>query len=160
MFPSMRRHLQQISDERAREILNRTTNATLAICDDVTGYAYAVPVSPVYDSNHIYIHSAPMGHKIEAMKKNPNVSLCFIEQDEIHPETLTSYFRSVIVFGKARFIVDLDEKRRVLEKLVNKFAPDYKAKGKLEAEQKLHYIAIIEIEIEHITGKEAIELLT
>ena len=109
MFPSMRRHLQQISQERAIDILRKTNNAVLAIRDGVTGYTYAVPVSPLYDDNHIYIHSAPMGHKIAALKANPKVSLCVIEKDEIHPETLTSHFRSVIAFGTAGFITVRNE---------------------------------------------------
>ena len=67
----MRRRLQQISDERARSILAKTDNAVLAIRDDISGYTYAVPVSPVYADNHIYIHSAPIGHKIAAIKANP-----------------------------------------------------------------------------------------
>lgn len=153
MFPNMRRHLQQISQERSIDILRKTTNAVLAIFDNITGYTYAVPVSPVYDEGHLYIHSAPMGHKIAALKANPKVSLCVIEKDEIHPETLTSYFRSVIVFGTARFVTDPKEK------LADKFAPDYRKEGEAEAHQKLAYVAIIDIAIEHITGKEAIELV-
>ena len=113
----------------------------------------------VYDEGHLYIHSAPMGHKIAALKANPKVSLCVIEKDEIHPETLTSYFRSVIVFGTARFVTDPKKKLAVLEKLVDKFAPDYRKEGEAEAHQKLAYVAIIDIAIEHITGKEAIELV-
>ncbi len=159
MFPNMRRHLQQISQERSIDILRKTTNAVLAIFDNITGYTYAVPVSPVYDEGHLYIHSAPMGHKITALKANPKVSLCVIEKDEIHPETLTSYFRSVVVFGTARFVTDPKEKLAVLEKLVDKFAPDYRKVGEAEAHQKLAYVAIIDIAIEHITGKEAIELV-
>ena len=144
MFPSMRRHLQQISHERAIDILRKTTNAVLAIRDDITGYTYAVPVSPVYD---------------EALKANPKVSLCVIEKDEIHPETLTSHFRSVIVFGTARFVTEPKEKLAVLDKLIDKFAPDFRKEGEAEAHQKLTYIAIIDITIDHITGKEAIELV-
>lgn len=159
MFPSMRRHLQQLSQERVTDILRKTNNAVLAIRDDVTGYTYAVPVSPLYDDNHIYIHSAPMGHKIAALKANPKVSLCVIEKDEIHPETLTSHFRSVIAFGTARFITDPKEKLTVLEKLVEKFAPDFHKEGEAEAHQKLNYVAIIDITIDHMTGKESIELV-
>lgn len=159
MFPTMRRHLQQISHDRAVDILRKTSNAVLAIRDDMTGYTYAVPVSPVYDDNHIYVHSAPIGHKIAALKANPKVSLCAIEKDEIHPETLTSHFRSVIAFGTARFITDPKEKLAVLEKLVEKFAPNFHEEGKAEALQKIDYIAIIDIAIEQMTGKEAIELI-
>ena len=73
MFPNMRRHLQQISQERSIDILRKTTNAVLAICDNITGYTYAVPVSPVYEKGHLYIHSAPMGHKIAALKANASL---------------------------------------------------------------------------------------
>lgn len=100
-----------------------------------------------------------MGHKIAALKANPKVSLCVIEKDEIHPETLTSHFRSVIVFGTARFITDPKEKLTVLEKLVEKFAPDFHKEGEAEAHQKLNYVAIIDISIDHMTGKESIELV-
>lgn len=159
MFPSMRRHLQQLSENRAIDILKKTTNAVLAIKDDVTGYTYAVPVSPVYDNHHLYIHSAPIGQKIAAIKTQPKVSVCVIEKDEIHPETLTSYFRSVIAFGTARLITDPKEKLVVLKKLVDKFAPDFRKEGEAEAQQKVNYVAIIDIKIEHLTGKEAIELV-
>ena len=159
MFPKMRRSLQQISDERAIDILKNCKNAVLALRDDPSDYSYAVPVSPVYCDNHIYIHSAPMGHKVAALKSNPKVSLCVIEKDEIHPEKLTSYFRSVIVFGTARFVTDPQEKYEILEKLVEKFAPDFHKEGREEALQKINYIAIIDITIDHMTGKEAIELV-
>lgn len=159
MFPKMRRQLQQISNDRAIEILQKCGHAVLSIQDDITGYPYAVPISPVYCDNHIYVHSAPIGHKISALKAHPNVSLCVVDKDEIHPEKLTSYFKSVIVFGTARFVTDPEEKRRILEKLVEKFALDFHAEGRAEAEQKIHYITIIDIAIDHITGKEAIELI-
>lgn len=159
MFPKMRRSLQQISHDRAVEILKNCTNAVLALRDESSDYTYAVPVSPVYHDNHIYIHSAPMGHKIAALRSHSKVSLCVIEKDEIHPEKLASYFRSVIVFGTARFITDPKEKFKVLETLVEKFAPDFLEEGRIEAQQKINYVAIIDITIEHMTGKEAIELV-
>ena len=97
--------------------------------------------------------------KLRLLKPIPKYRYASLKNDEIHPETLTSYFRSVIVFGTARFVTDPKEKLAVLEKLVDKFAPDYRKEGEAEAHQKLAYVAIIDIAIEHITGKEAIELV-
>ena len=82
MFPTMRRRLQQISDERALSILTKTDNAVLAIRDDISGYTYAVPVSPVYTDNHIYIHSAPIGHKIAAIKANPKAKYWSVSSND------------------------------------------------------------------------------
>ena len=159
MFPSMRRRLQQLDEVRAYEILAQASHAVLSVTDSVTSYAYSVPISYTVNGNHLYIHSAPVGHKIAALKANPKVSVCVVEQDEIHPERLTSYFRSVIAFGTASFVTDPEQKRKALKRLVDKYAPGFEALGKEEAEQKLNYIAIIDITIEHITGKESIELV-
>lgn len=159
MFPTMRRHLQQLDEPKAYEILSKASHAVLSVTDPTTGYAYAVPISHTVDGNHLYIHSAPMGLKISALKANPKVSVCVVEQDEIHPERLTTYFRSVIAFGTATFVTDLNQKRKALMRLVEKYAPGLETQGQEEAEPKLNYIAIIDIAIEHITGKESIELV-
>ena len=63
------------------------------------------------------------------------------------------------MFGTARLIADEAEKLHVLELLAQKFAPDFIEKGMEEARQKIHYLAVIDIEIDHITGKESIELV-
>ncbi len=64
MFPKMRRQLQQISNDRAIEILQKCGHAVLSIQDDVTDYPYAVPISPVYCDNHrIITKEAPCFNK-------------------------------------------------------------------------------------------------
>ena len=72
MFPTMRRHLQQLDEAKAYEILSKASHAVLSVTDPTTGYAYAVPISHTVDGNHLYIHSAPMGLKISALKANPS----------------------------------------------------------------------------------------
>lgn len=43
------------------------------------------------------------------MKKH----LCVIDQDHIVPEKYTTYFRSVIAFGKVHLVEDMNEMRRI-----------------------------------------------
>jgi nitroimidazol reductase NimA-like FMN-containing flavoprotein (pyridoxamine 5'-phosphate oxidase superfamily) len=66
-------------------------------------------------------HSAKSGHKIDAIAKKPKVSFAVIDEDTIVSEKLTSNFRSVIAFGKAR-IADCDEWLEAMNALVEKYS--------------------------------------
>lgn len=119
-------------------------------------YPYAVPLSYVYCNDKIYFHSAKAGHKIDAIKKNPKVSFSVIDEDTIVSEKYTTYFRSVITFGKAR-IVEGDEWLEAFEALVEKYSGDQPEEAKRKEITGCSQAYIIAIDVEHITGKEAIE---
>jgi hypothetical protein len=158
MFRNMRRKRQLLSSEESELILHRMTSGILAVTGD-DGYPYAVPLSYVYNNHKIYFHSALTGHKIDAINENGKVSFCVIEQDNVIPEEYTTYFRSVIVFGKARILHDDNEKRQAIECLAEKYSPE-QVEGRLkEIEKDFKRLCMIELDIEHITGKEAIELV-
>jgi uncharacterized protein len=158
MFREMRRDKQLLSKEESDEILHAHTCGVLGVTGD-DGYPYAVPISYVYKDNKLYFHSAYDGHKMDGIRRNDKVSFCVIDKDEIHPEKLTSFFRSVIVFGRARILTEDNEKRLALEYLVEKHAPDFMEDGKKSIERDWNRVCMVEINIEHITGKEAIELV-
>ena len=158
MFRQMRRSKQIMSQEETVAILERGTSGVLALTGD-DDYPYAVPVSYVYDDGKIIIHSASEGLKIEAIKRNHKVSFCVIDEDRIVPEEYTTYFRSAIVFGQARFIEDRDEKKSALIKLAAKYSPGLTEGYTAEAESKIDVVAMIEIKIDHMSGKEAIEFV-
>ena len=120
MFRKMRRNKQLLSIEDTITVLNRCTNGVLACLGDEE-YPYAVPVSYVYFNDKIYLHSSKSGHKIDAIMKNPKVSFSVIDEDRIVSEEYTTYFRSVIAFGKARIIVGGDEWLEGFKALVEKY---------------------------------------
>ncbi|MGL5513790.1 MAG: pyridoxamine 5'-phosphate oxidase family protein, partial [Sporomusa sp.] len=113
MFRSMRRGKQQMSAADIAAVMKRCTNGVLA-CTGDDGYPYAVPLSFAYADGKVYFHSAKSGHKIDAITGCPKVSFAVIDEDKIVSEEYTTYFRSVIVFGKAR-ITDGDERARGLD---------------------------------------------
>ena len=159
MFREMRRKKQKLSMEECAEILCRGTSGVLALAGD-DDYPYAVPISYVYDGEKLYFHCAKSGHKLDAVSRNPKASFCVIDQDQIVPEEYTTYFRSVIVFGTIRILEDEEEKWNAVEKLALKYAPDDTAenrKGAIEREWKP--LCVLEMAVEHISGKEAIELM-
>lgn len=158
MFREMRRKNQNLSLEESIRVLNNGTSGILAVCGD-NGYPYAVPLSYVYNNNKILFHCANSGHKLDAIANNDKVSFCVIDKDQIIPERYTSYFRSVIVFGKARILKDDVEKRKAIEILAAKYSPDHEQGRLQEIDKSFNRVSIIELEIEHISGKEAIELV-
>lgn len=151
----MRRFKQELPFEETREILRRGRECVVALAGD-DDYPYAVPINYVYDGEHIYIHSASAGHKIDALRRNPKVSLCVIDKDDVVPEEFTTYFRSVIVFGKAWFVEDEAKKIEALRKLSEKYS--FGIDPTAEINRFLKVVTIVEIKIDSLTGKEAIEL--
>ena len=158
MFRAMRRFKQLLPNETAVEILERNTSGTLALSGD-EDYPYAVPISYVYADGKIYFHSAKAGHKIDAISKHEKASFCVIDKDQIVPEKYTTYFRSVIAFGKMRFIDEETEIRRIAANLAMKYSADYADGIPEEINSSVKHMAIIEMSIDHMTAKEAIELI-
>lgn len=140
------------------EILKKGTSGVLGVSGD-DDYPYAVPLSYVYQDGKLFFHCAPSGHKIDGIHRNDKVSFCVIDQDEVIQKTFTTHFRSVIVFGRARLLTDDHERRMAMESLVKKFSPDYIKEGQLEIERSLDKVCLVEIAIEHMTGKAAMEII-
>lgn len=158
MFREMRRKKQALSAGEIDKILSRGTSGVLALSGD-DGYPYAVPISYAYDGEKIYFHCAKAGHKLDAVRRNSKASFCVIDQDQVVPEKYTTCFRSVIAFGSMRIIEDGDEKMAAIEKLALRYAPmDSAANRQAEIDREWDILCMMEMTIEHITGKEAIEL--
>lgn len=153
----MRRKRQQLPPEECRAILWRGTSGVLAVSGD-DGYPYAVPLSYVYVDSKLYFHCAQSGHKLDAIRRDGRASFCVIDQDQVLPEHYTTCFRSVIAFGKARILENPHEKRAAIELLAEKYSPEQGEGRRQEIEGAFDQLCMIELAIEHLTGKEAIEL--
>ena len=153
MFREMRRKRQLLPQEQALEILENGTSGVLALSGD-GGYHYAVPMSYVYNVRKIYFHCAKAGHKIDAIRSCDKASFCVTGQDNVVPGEYTTYFRSAI-----RVIEDDAEKRSAIECLAAKYTPDA-GKGLMEEiDKEYRALCMLEFVVEHLTGKEAIELV-
>ena len=157
MFREMRRKKQALPAEEVSAILRRGTSGVLALSGD-DDYPYAVPISYVFDGAKLYFHCAKGGHKLDAIQRSSKASFCVIDQDQIVPEKYTTYFRSVIAFGE--ICIDEKEKLTAIEKLAKKYSPDGDAVGRQkEIDREWKTLCMLEMCIDHMTGKEAIELV-
>jgi len=157
MFREMRRKNQSLSSDQCVEILKRATSGVLAVSGD-EGYPYAVPLSFAYEDGKIYFHCALTGHKLDAISRNDKVSFCVIDADQIVPAEFNTLFRSVIAFGRARQLDRQDEKRKALELLAVRYDSPIDERLEKEIESQLERVCLVEIAIEHLTGKQSIEL--
>ena len=154
----MRRHRQQLSREECERILGRCTSGVLALTGD-GGYPYAVPLSYVYADGAIIFHSAVEGHKVDAIRRDSRCSFCVIEQDEIKPAEFTTYFRSVIAFGRIQILEDDNEKVQALRLLGSRYSPGDEHGLQREIDKSLDHVLLLRLDVEHLSGKQAIELV-
>lgn len=154
----MRRIRQQLTHDECIEILCRATAGVLAVTGD-GGYPYAVPLSHVYAGGRLYFHSALQGHKVDAIAADARCSFCIIDRDEVHPESFTTHFKSVIAFGRIHIIDDDEERLAALRMLGRRHAPHDAAGLQREIDKDYGRVLLLRLDIEHLTGKQAIELV-
>ena len=157
-FREMRRKRQQLSNEESIAILEKATAGTLALLGD-EGYPYAVPISYVYNDGKLYFHSALNGHKVDAIRRCDKASFCVIEQDDVQPKKYTTFYRSVIAFGRIHIIEDEQEKLETARMLGNRYNPNDEERLRQEMAKGLSHMLMLRFDIEYLTGKEAIELM-
>lgn len=151
----MRKANQEITDKSIlKEILLSSKICRLGMIDN--GLPYVLPFNFGYHENCIYIHSAPLGKKIDILKKNPLV--CFeaeqqadIIEDEVACKWSTLY-RSVVGYGNVEIVTDFEEKKRGLEIIMTHHG--YKGKMKFEPKE-VEFVVLLKLSISTMTGKQS-----
>ena len=116
-------------------------------------------MSYVYTDGKLYFHSAVTGHKVDAIRQYDKASFCVIAADDLHPSEFTTYFRSVIAFGKIQIIESESERILAATSLGARYNPGDNIGLQKELEKGLSNMLVLRLDIEHLTGKEAIELM-
>lgn len=154
MFRKMRRFTQQVSQDECIKILRDEKRAALSVIGE-NGYPYTVPINFYYDEaeNKIYFHGAKQGHKIEAIQKYNKVCLTTWNQGfkkEGHWEWNAT---SVVVFGKAKLVMDEERIEDRLRKLATKYYPTMEEVEEEMRSSARDHVQMVEIKVEHMTGK-------
>ncbi len=151
----MRREDKEIKDIATIEgIIRKARVCRLALSEN--GRPYIVPLCFGYKDNNLYFHSAQEGTKLDIIKKNNNV--CFevdIDLELVKSQEACGYnmkYQSVIGFGKATFIEDIESKRKALDIIVQNYSD-----GSFEypVEAITNTVTIIRVEVESMTGKKS-----
>lgn len=160
MFREMRRSKQILSHETAEKILREGEFGVLALSGD-DDYPYAVPINYAFADGKIYFHSAKVGHKLDAIRRNDKASFCVVDRHEVVAEEFTTYFTSAIAFGRMKLVEDdVDpDKLRGLELLADKYSSTASPERREKELARLSAVVIPVMTIEHLTGKAAHELV-
>lgn len=158
MFREMRRKKQKLAEEECYAIIERSNVGVMGVIGD-DGYPYTVPVNPFLMGDKLYFHSAKAGHKIDAIAKEPKVSFTFIDKDDVVEREFTTYFRSVQLFGKAYVVTDEEERQRAFRKLSERYCAGAMDRYDEIMAKEAKASLIVCVDIEHIAGKEAMELV-
>ena len=151
MFRELTRIKQQISNEECIEILKNEPRGVLSVLGD-DDYPYALPINFYYDEkeNKIYFHGGKTGHKMDAIAKHDKASFCVYDKGYHKDGHWSLNIRSVIVFGRIK-VVDNWSVDKIID-LSKKYTQDMDYIEN-EITQFAKNTAVLELEIEHMTGK-------
>ena len=158
----MRRKKRQVTDlDSIKNLVEKSQVVRIALNGE--DYPYVVPVNFGYEWNEekltLYVHGANEGKKVSMIKNDPKVA---VEMDGNHKlvegtRNAASYsyaYQSLIGFGEAELLDDLEERRKALHLLM-----DHAAKGAEFdeiPEGMLKRTGIIKITLDSYTMKENI----
>jgi hypothetical protein len=148
----MRRSEKEIADRTAlHAVIHQSLVCRLGLSD---GYRpYIVPLCFGYEEGFLYFHAAHEGLKIELLRQNSCVCFEFdinagiVENQEACGWSMR--YQSVIGFGKADFLADLEEKRRALGIIMSQ----YSDRPFSFPEDSVARTTVIRVAIESMTGK-------
>lgn len=148
----VRRQDRLLCETEAIELLNKGEYGFLSMVSE-DGNGYGVPLNYVFEGEHIYFHCAPEGRKTSPPHLNKKVSFCVVGKTEVIPAKFTTAYHSVIAEGTMVFTLSDEEKKHALMLLVEKYSPDFVAKGEKYANSSLTDTYVIRLNIESISGK-------
>jgi hypothetical protein len=134
-------------------VIRRSQVCRLGLSDD--GQPYVVPLAFGYDGRAVYFHCAREGRKLDILAKNKSVCLEFdIVEGMVEDIQACGWgirYQSVIAFGSAKVIEDINEKREALAVLME----HYSNRSFSFPDSKLAITSVIKVEISGITGKQS-----
>lgn len=153
MQHAIRRKDRALTEACARELLQKCEYGVMATVD-AGGRPYAAPLSYIANDEAVYFHCAHEGHKIDNIVANPQVCFTVVGQTRpVYAKNFTTWYESVVVFGRVSPVTDPAEKTRILMLLAEKYLPEHMDKAPADIAKSLARTAVYRIAIEHITGK-------
>lgn len=151
MFREIRRGKQALSKEECIQVLAQAPRGVLAVYGK-EGYPYAFPMNFVYLNDKIYFHCATVGHKLEALEENEQVSFCVMDEGYRKDEEWALNIKSVIIFGKIKNIVSQQEKIELVRELGLRYYPTPESVEHVIEKWQAN-MKILELTVDHMSGK-------
>lgn len=148
----LRRRDRAVPETEAWDILRAADWGVLSTVGP-DGWPYGVPLNHVVLDGRIYAHAASTGHKLENLAADARASYCAVAEAEVLPAALSTRYASAIAFGHVHRVSDEAERRRALEAIAGRFAPDHPAELAEALARHLAHTAVLRLDPTHLTGK-------
>lgn len=153
MFRELSRKNKELSKDECISILKSEKRGVLSVNGD-GGYPYGIPMNHYYNEadGKIYFHCGISGHRNDSLKNNDKVSFCVYDSGYTEKDDWALNINSVIVFGKAEIIDDINIVIDISRKLSLKFTDNMEYIEK-EIKAFAQKTVLIVLTPEHVCGK-------
>ncbi len=153
----MRRDEKAMTPESAEDFLSDRARAVGRLAVIASGEPYVVPLHFVMHDGAVYFHSAQEGRKIDAVGNGTPACMLVDEvlgvQDGDEPCSSSTYYRSVMLFGRVEPVGNTAEKRTVLRSLIRKYSAETSSTNDLNS-RAVDATCVLRLTIDRMTGKE------
>jgi len=117
---------------------------------------YVIPINYTYSEGRVLFHCALEGRKLDLIRADPRVCMAVARQ-EGHPaphagSACDNPFESVLLWGEARVIDDLDERQAILNEFQARYdTPDHKREP--ISRERAEKCGAVEIVVTRMTGR-------
>jgi nitroimidazol reductase NimA-like FMN-containing flavoprotein (pyridoxamine 5'-phosphate oxidase superfamily) len=153
----IRRHPERAVPEQAEEFLRAGRIAHVAYIVD--GQPRLLPFLYIYEDGALYLHAVPASATIKALRDGAPVCASVTILDSLvasrDAKSHSANYRSVVVYGRGEVVADLDEKRRVFERMTERFFPE-RAAGRdygHASVKDLRGVELLAVRIEEMSAK-------
>ena len=150
----MKTHI--LNEDKINSLLHRAKTCNLATLNS-DGTPYCTPIHFIYWNDAIYFHGLPKGRKLDNISHDSRVNISIYEMEGLlldsdgKPCDTNTKYESIIISGIAEKVVDINDKKDILKKIIRKYTPnlvdneipDNMVKG----------TAVIRINITELSGK-------
>lgn len=123
----------------------------------VDGQPFVIPTTYARDGERILLHGSPASRMLRDLAKGVRACLTVTLLDGLVLARSAFHhsmnYRSVVVFGTAREITDLDERRRALDRIVEHIVPGRSEHARGPNDFELKYTKVLALEIEEASVK-------
>jgi uncharacterized protein len=144
-----------ITTRQGQEAIIRKCQSCNIAMVDPEGKPYVIPMNFGFDGEYVYFHGSATGKKVDVLKNNGHVCISFSADHElryVNEDVACSWsmrYRSVLVYGKAEFVDDPDQKINILNVIMAHYA-DRKFEYNAPA---IREVMVFKVRVEKIEGR-------
>lgn len=144
----MRRKDREMDEAFAWDVFDRASHGVLILTD-----SYGIPISPARFNHTIYFHCAPVGEKMDKIRKDPTVTLVCVGKVAPTLNDFSTEYESAIFKGTIEVVEDVVEKRLALQLVSQRYTPTMMEHFEQYSNKSFHRTSVLKMTVQEVTAK-------